>query len=199
MENENPNASPVAWAELLRKAVQEPGATLSAYRAFHNYSMGNQMLAWWQCMARGLPIGPINTYKGWQTLGRNVRKGSKALQLCMPVSVRAGEDAVEAGETTIEHNAPGLRVFTRFIYRRNWFVLAQTDGAEQRELFAVPELTIDFSLDRALAALPDGTRAAGNAGGPSALIAYSDEDATLLDNSGLNGAYVVPVRTRPKQ
>lgn len=38
--------------------------------------------------------------------------------------------------------------------------------------------------------LPDGTRAKGNAGGPSALIAYSNRDADVLYRSGIKGAIV---------
>jgi len=43
---------------------------------------------------------------------------------------------------------------------------------------------------------PDGTRASGNAGGPSVLIAYGPENVSSLKNSGLDGAFV-PL-TRPK-
>lgn len=39
---------------------------------------------------------------------------------------------------------------------------------------------------------PDGTRAAGNAGGPSVLIAYGRENAAALRLSGIDGAYVGP-------
>jgi hypothetical protein len=38
--------------------------------------------------------------------------------------------------------------------------------------------------------LPDGTRAKGNAGGPSALIAYGESDAVMLRRSGIAGAFV---------
>jgi hypothetical protein len=38
--------------------------------------------------------------------------------------------------------------------------------------------------------LPDGTRAKGNAGGPSALVAYGWADAMILRNSGIAGAWV---------
>lgn len=38
--------------------------------------------------------------------------------------------------------------------------------------------------------LPDGTRSPYNAGGPSALIAYSDRDAFILRRSGISGAMV---------
>ena len=44
---------------------------------------------------------------------------------------------------------------------------------------------------------PDGTRAPGNAGGPSVLIAYGRENALALRDSGLDGAFVE--LTRPKQ
>lgn len=37
---------------------------------------------------------------------------------------------------------------------------------------------------------PDGSRAPGNAGGPSCLVAYGAEDAGLLARSGLTGTFV---------
>lgn len=37
---------------------------------------------------------------------------------------------------------------------------------------------------------PDGTRAKGNAGGPSVLIAYGDHNADALETCGLPGAFV---------
>lgn len=40
--------------------------------------------------------------------------------------------------------------------------------------------------------LPCGTRAKGNAGGPSALIAYGQEDAQILMSCGIAGALVIP-------
>ena len=43
---------------------------------------------------------------------------------------------------------------------------------------------------------PDGTRAEGNAGGPSALIAYSRNDSNHLWLSGIAGAHVEIVRPR---
>ena len=44
---------------------------------------------------------------------------------------------------------------------------------------------------------PDGTRASGNAGGPSVLIAYGAENVSSLKHSGLDGAFV-PL-ARPKR
>src|SRR5205814_10527160 len=75
------------WAELLLKAVNERGVISDAYRRFWNYSIGNQLLALFQCMQRGIEPGPIHTFLGWKELGRFVKQGQKAMTLCMPVTV----------------------------------------------------------------------------------------------------------------
>ena len=130
--------SETTWAQLLVEAVTNPGAMLEAYRAFHNYSVGNQLLAWEQCQARGLSVGPIATYKAWKAKKRQVMKGSKALQLCMPVTYKTTvvdrETGMEAEETR-----------QRFIYRRNWFVISQTDG-EDLPVEPIPDWDRDTAL-----------------------------------------------------
>jgi antirestriction protein ArdC len=128
-----------SFADLLRSAVTEPGIISSAYRQFHNYSIGNQLLAWSQCLARGIQPGPLATYPKWKELGRQVRRGEKAITLCMPVTVKRAKEQEEP-------EAP--EVFTRFVYRPNWFVLSQTDG---QPLADQPKPAWD--ADRALAAL----------------------------------------------
>jgi len=91
------------FAGLLRSAVEEPGTLSSAYRQFHTYSLGNQLLAMFQCQARGLKPGPMATFPRWKELGRHVRKGQKALTLCMPLTLkrRAEPDADAADSVTI--------------------------------------------------------------------------------------------------
>jgi len=112
-------ATPASFAELLRTAVSEPGTISTAYSAFHNYSLGNQLLALAQCLARGIPPGPLATFQGWKDKARHVRKGEKAVTLWMPVTVKRTTESDEDEEE---------RTFTRFIYRPHWFVLAQTEG-----------------------------------------------------------------------
>ncbi len=109
-----------SFADLLASAVTEPGTLSAAYRQFHAYSLGNQLLAWAQCQQRGIPPGPMATFPRWKDLGRHVRKGEKALTLCMPVTVKRPPET--------ETEADDVAVFTRFIYRSRWFVLAQTEG-----------------------------------------------------------------------
>ena len=118
------------FAGLLRSAVEEPGTLSGAYQQFHNYSLGNQLLAAFQCQARGVKPGPMATYPRWKELGRHVRKGEKALTLCMPITLKRRQDTNDADSSEA--------TFVRFVYRSRWFVLSQTEGAELPEP-SVPE------------------------------------------------------------
>jgi antirestriction protein ArdC len=119
--------APVAsFANLLKSAVETPGVISKAYSAFHNFSVGNQLLAWAQRMQRGIAPGPLATFPKWKELGRYVKKGEKAITLCQPVTIKRKAEHVE-GERFDDV------CFTRFIYKPHWFVLAQTEGAAMPE------------------------------------------------------------------
>jgi hypothetical protein len=105
------------WSRLLAEAVSKPGILHAAYSNFHHYSLGNQLLAISQCYERGIEPGPMTTFLGWKERGRYVRKGEKALTLCMPITCKGKGDDDAA--------------FTLFVYKPKWFVLAQTEGQEQ--------------------------------------------------------------------
>ena len=81
------------WSGLLDDVIKTPGIISEAYSAFHNYSIGNQLLAWSQCTGRKIPLGPIASYKRWQELGRNVRKGEKAIALVMPITIKKEKES----------------------------------------------------------------------------------------------------------
>ena len=134
MENKS-----IAWSALLADAVNKPGIISSAYSVFHNYSVGNQLWAWSQCLSRDIELTPLATYKKWQSLGRQVKKGEKALTLCMPVTINKKNDA---GEKTGD-------VFQMFTVRANWFTLSQTEGDE----FINEVKTPDWDSTLALSAL----------------------------------------------
>ena len=137
------------FRDLLDKAISEPGILNAAYRAFYGYSVGNQMLAMLQCQEREIQIGPIGTFMAWKSKGRFVRKGEKAIVLCMPVTCKRKADAsASANDTTASDANTTDGCFTRFVHRPNWFVMSQTDGAD------VVEPTIpDWDVTRALVAL----------------------------------------------
>src|SRR5437667_3266728 len=132
------------WSALLVEAVNKPGLIMEAYSAFHNYSIGNQILALVQCHMRGLEPGPINTFPKWKELGRIVKRGERALILCMPITRKVRDDETqESGD-----DANGERTFTSFMHKARWFVLSQTVGDE----FTPPRLP-EWSAERAFAAL----------------------------------------------
>jgi hypothetical protein len=107
----------LGFAHLLQEALDRPGILSEAYRAFHYYSLGNQLLAAARLSQRGQPLSPIASIGTWRERGRWVKKGQKALALWMPLTRRHKNEETEEGA-----------VFTRFALRRNWFALEQTDG-----------------------------------------------------------------------
>jgi len=132
------------WASLLVEAVNKPGMIMEAYSAFHHYSIGNQILALVQCKLRELEPGPINTFPGWQALGRTVKRGERALTLCMPVTRKVRDEQSHDDDSENEQ-----RTFTTFMYKPRWFVLSQTAGDE----FIPPCLPPEWNAEQALVAL----------------------------------------------
>ena len=115
----------VQFKKLLEEAVTKPGTLMKAYSLFWNYSLGNQILALFQANRRGIPLGPIASFNRWKELGRHVKRGERAIELCMPITMkRTVKEQGEDGKD-IENEI----AFKRFVFRRNWFMLAQTDGA----------------------------------------------------------------------
>ena len=116
----------IQFRQLLAEAVSKPGTLMKAYSLFWNYSLGNQILALIQANQRGIPLGPIASFNRWKELGRHVKRGERAIELCMPIACK---------RTVTEQGPDGNDVetevaFKRFVFRRNWFMLSQTDGAE---------------------------------------------------------------------
>ncbi len=96
-----------------------------------------------QCKLRGLEPGPINTFPGWQALGRTVKRGERVLILRMPITRKVCDE--ETQESDGENRE---RTFTSFMHKARWFAISQTIGDE----FTPPRLP-DWEAERALAAL----------------------------------------------
>ena len=116
---------------------------MKAYSAFWNYSVGNQILALIQCQLRGIQPGPINTFPKWQRLGRIVKRGEKALTLCMPITRKRCSD-----ESAENDNGSEGQTFTTFVHKARWFVISQTHGNELGPI-TIPE----WDAERALTTL----------------------------------------------
>jgi antirestriction protein ArdC len=139
-EKQMPETQHATWGELLRDAVEKPGRMLEAYTAFHNYSFGNALLAFEQCIRRNLQPGPLNTYRRWLEQKRQVRKGEKGITLCMPMPFKK---AAQIDSTQDETTEPQTRYAFRF--RAYWFVLAQTQG-EETYVAPIPGFEMDTAL-----------------------------------------------------
>src|SRR5215467_5416883 len=108
----------IQFKQLLEEAVTKPGTLMRAYSLFWNYSLGNQILALIQANRRGIPLGPIASFNRWKELRRHVKRGEKAIELCMPITLkRKVDDGSEIAESETEIT------IKRFVFRRNWFML----------------------------------------------------------------------------
>ena len=58
----------------------------------------------------------------WKELRRHVKRGEKAIELCMPVTCKrtVTEQGPDGNDTVTEITFKG------FVFRRNWFMLSQT-------------------------------------------------------------------------
>lgn len=127
----------IQFSTLLADILEKPGRISEAYSAFHNYSLGNMLAAASQLEARGIPLGPIASFMAWKDKGRSVKKGAKAIALCMPIT---GKGEKKDAETF---------TYSRFVWKNNWFVLSETEGQD----FACEAKTPEWSPEKALQTL----------------------------------------------
>ncbi|MGZ0153723.1 ArdC family protein (plasmid) [Kribbella sp. WER1] len=99
-----------------------------------SYSLRNQGLLMKQAAERGMPLHEVDSYRGWQARGRQVRDGEKSLKIVKPVgrdSAKESADDVEAivlpRDDAAEQEDGGK---TRFRIT-SVFEISQTDGPEE--------------------------------------------------------------------
>lgn len=142
------------WLKLFESILTEPGKLGNYYRAFHNYSLGNQALAMEQLSMRGIQIAPIASFNAWKAKGRKVMKGQKAIALWMPVTFkRKGED--DPKPTEKPEGEKGETTRRIFVMRNHWFAHSQTevDPLATDPEPEVPETEISWDKDQAAATL----------------------------------------------
>jgi antirestriction protein ArdC len=134
----------IDWRATLSEALNAPGALGNTYARFYNYSYLNQIRLLVQGVAE-----PVATYRRWQELGRQVRKGSKAKLVLAPVLVN--RDAKDANGRVIlgEDGKPRRdHVLVGFRDSRTVFGYSDTDGDE------LPPIELPgWDIETALAAL----------------------------------------------
>ena len=125
MKTKTPSVKPdIDMSKILIDAVNKPGRILEAYQNFSDYSLGNTMAALYQAAFMNIPFGPLATYKRWQELGRQVKRGEKAIWLCRPVTLKRKDND---GQVVVNEDGKEER-FTVFTWERKWFILSQTEG-----------------------------------------------------------------------
>lgn len=102
------------WSELLKAALEMPGSLGSTYSRFYNYSFGNQILLFMQGVDE-----PVNTYKRWAAMDRQVKKGSRAKAILAPMIGKGfDKDGLE------ERQVKGFKLLNCL------FTLSETEGDE---------------------------------------------------------------------
>jgi antirestriction protein ArdC len=118
------------WQKLIEVALDTPGSVGDVYNRFYDYSFLNQMFLRMQGVAE-----PVATYKRWQSLGRQVLKGSKASAIVRPIVINKKN---EDGE--IETRRLRFRVVNCL------FTVSQTDGDPLPEV-ELPGWDLTTALD----------------------------------------------------
>ena len=70
-----------------------------------------------QCFERGIQPGPLATFPKWKELGRHVKKGEKALTLCMPLTCKRNRTVMQEDGTEQEEEF----TFTHFTYKAHCY------------------------------------------------------------------------------
>ena len=112
----------VNYNQLFTDILEKEGTISDCFRVFHNYSINNQFLAYWQLKQKGYSISPLNTFNGWKKLNRSIKAGEKALYLWMPMGY---SKTVIDEETGLEKQVSYIKGF-KFLNR--WFSMEQTKG-----------------------------------------------------------------------
>jgi hypothetical protein len=99
--------------------------------ALARLSVKNCALLAEQAEMRGTDVSDVRTFAGWRTVGRQVKKGSKAYQLTVPR--RDEETKAEAGAEASKPEPEGKEKKPRFFLKAAWFDIAQTEPVEFTE------------------------------------------------------------------
>ncbi|TPJ14424.1 DUF1738 domain-containing protein [Mesorhizobium sp. B2-7-3] len=127
-------------------------ASQKAYRGV------NVIALWAAAYAVGYPVGIWGTYRQWQALGAQVRKGERGhLVVFWKIADRHGEADAEDGDE--DHDEPARRMFARGY---TVFNCAQVDGYTLPEMPVLPEAERIEQAERFCAALGIDIRHGGS-------------------------------------
>lgn len=132
----------VNYSNLLSEILTKKGTVSECFRMFHNYSVNNQFLLYWQMYCKGKQISPVNSYDRWKALGRQVRKGETGMFLWRPISTSM---KVKDKETNEEKTVSILKGF-KFI--KGAFSYDQTDAIQGKDYKATDFQVPNFDFNK---------------------------------------------------
>lgn len=112
-------------------------ALLGGGRRLLTFSLRNQGLLMKQTAERGMPLHEVDTYRGWQDRGRQVRDGEKGLKIVRPRGSDVAKESAESDDVeaivlprgdAAEHGEEGGKTRFRIM---TVFEISQTDGPEE--------------------------------------------------------------------
>lgn len=125
--------------EMLISVLKDKGTIAKCYSNFHNYSIVNQFLAYWQMKSRNIEISPINSFGGWKKLKRSIKKGERAIYLWQPFEI---PEKLDSKGNVVEDKK------LIFKYLPRWFALSQTNSNDGSEFNAETFKIDNFNFDK---------------------------------------------------
>lgn len=120
-------------SEIMEAALTGPSKSGDAYNRVHQYSFLNRQFL----MAQGCPPEPVTSFKGWQAIGRQVLKGSRAFAVIRPITVKLDELDDQGQQKTM----------TRFKPVRGAFPVSMTEGEPLPE-YEPPTWSVERALGK---------------------------------------------------
>ena len=141
MKNQKENFT-VNYSQLLSEVLTKKGTVSACFSMFHNYSINNQFLLYWQLLGRGEQISPVNSYDRWKALGRQVRKGESGMYLWRPISKTQKVKDTETGEEK------SVSTLLGFKFIKGAFSYNQTDAISGKDYKATDYKVPDFDFNK---------------------------------------------------
>jgi antirestriction protein ArdC len=134
----------IDWRATLIEALEAPGSIGNTYSRFYSYSFLNQI----RLMMQLHKAEPCATYRRWNELGRQVRKGSKAKTVLAPIMVSRPAKDSNGNPVIVDGKAKNGQVLVGFRDSNTVFGFSDTDGDE------LPEIVLTaWNVEQALDAL----------------------------------------------
>lgn len=126
------NKSGLTAEMLVRDVITNPFKIDSCYSLFYNYSILNSLALSFQIRKRGMEVGPCASFKKWSEMGARIKKGEKALYVCVPLTIKDKYRKTKKVVDGVEKEVP--LEFTFFSWKPCVFTWKQTEGIDSPKM-----------------------------------------------------------------